>query len=150
MAPMAVGNAATMSSTSIPVIGFDYTAAGMYDIWVGSAEEGSYSASIFYVQESAPDPPPTLSIDTSCLGRPGTALMVGERATVSNSDAAMYAVPETASTVIFRPPAGTILDLVAGPVCIDAQRWWRAQLRDGARGWLADGEGESVWLTPAG
>ena len=131
-----------------PLIDFSYAAAGLYDIWIGSAEAGNYTASILYIQESAPAGP-NLSIDTSCPGLPATALMVGEAAIVSGTEAAMYAVPETASTVIYRPTRGTPLTLIAGPACFDEQRWWRAQLSGGARGWIADGDGDSIWLTPA-
>ncbi len=131
-----------------PLIAFNYAAPGLYNIWIGSAEEGNYAASIFYIQESAPEPPPNLSINTNCPGLPATPLMVGEGAIVSRTEAAMYAVPETASTVIYRPASGTPLTLIAGPACIDERRWWRAQLSDGARGWIADGDGDSTWLTP--
>ncbi len=132
-----------------PAIGFRYAAAGLYDIWIGSAEEGNYTASIFYIQESAPDPPPNLSIDTSCPSLSATALMVGDGAIISGTESAMYAVPETASTVIYQPASGTPLTLIAGPACIDGRRWWRGQLSDGARGWIADSDGESTWLKPA-
>ena len=130
-----------------PGFHFNYATAGVYDVWIGSAEAGNYAAGILYIQETEPDSPPSFHIDTSCPGQPDSALRVGEYATVSHSDAAMYAVPETASTVIFRPAKGTRLLLVAGPVCVDERRWWRAQLSDGARGWIADGTGDANWLT---
>ncbi|MCY3779603.1 MAG: hypothetical protein OXG78_04775 [Chloroflexi bacterium] len=129
-----------------PVVHFSYAAAGLYDIWVGSAQEGNYTGSILYVMETEPDPPPDFSIDTSCPGLPDTGLYVGEQAIISNSGAAIYSVPESASTVIFRPAKGTALSLIAGPACIGDQRWWRVELGDGNRGWIAEGDGESVWL----
>ena len=132
-----------------PTIGFSHAAAGLYDVWVGSAEAGNYSASVFYVMESAPNPPPEFTIDASCPGLPDTRLQVGGSATVAQAQAAMYAVPETAATVIYRPPLGTALALIAGPVCKGTHRWWRAELSDGARGWIADGDGDSAWLSPA-
>lgn len=129
-------------------IRFRYAAAGLYDIWIGSVEEGNYAAGIFYVLETEPDEPPHFSIDTSCPGLPATALQVGRRAIVSASEAAMYASPETASTVVYRPASGTVLSLIAGPVCIDERRWWRAELSEGGRGWIADGDATSTWLSP--
>ncbi len=130
-------------SAKDPAVAFSYAAAGLYDIWVGSAEAGNYAASILYVTESEL---PELTIDTSCPGLPDTALQVGGQAIVSHSDAAIYAAPETASTVIYRPASGTALSLIAGPACIDGRRWWRVELSGGARGWIADGDNQSTWL----
>ncbi len=129
-----------------PVIGFDYAPAGLYDIWVGSVEENNYAASIFFVTESESDLLLNFTIDTSCPGLPGTALQVGATAVVSHENIAMYAVPETASTVIYRPAYGSALSLVAGPSCSDEHRWWRAELSGGGRGWIADGDATTTWL----
>ena len=133
---------------TIPAIGFDYAPVGLYDIWVGSVEENNYAASIFFVTESESDLLLNFSIDTSCPGLPDTALQVGARAVASHENVAMYAVPETATTVIFRPARGAALSLIAGPACFDEHRWWRAELSDGSRGWIADGDATSTWLQP--
>lgn len=132
-----------------PVISFDYALSGLYDVWVGSQDEGNYAASIFYLTEHEPDTRLNFAIDTSCPGLLPTVLQVGERALVAQSGAKVYAVPETASTVIYQPPPGAGLALVGGPVCDEVFRWWRAQLSDGNRGWIADGDAESRWLEPA-
>ena len=135
-----VGNAA---------IGFDYALSGLYDVWVGSQDLGNYAASILYLTEYKPDAPPSFTIDTSCPGLLATDLQVGDRAAVVHGDAKVYAVPETAATVIFRLPPGAGLTLVGGPVCKDDFRWWRVQLSDGSRGWMADGDAATRWLEPA-
>ena len=132
-----------------PAINFGYALSGLYDVWVGSQERGNYAASIFYLTEYEPERQPSFTIDTNCPGLLPTALQVGDRALVAHSGAKVYAVPETASTVIFQPAPGAILTLVGGPVCDEEFRWWRAQLSDGNRGWIADGAAESRWLEPA-
>ena len=131
-----------------PAIGFSSALPGSYDIWIGSAEENNYAASIFYITEYEPEASPSFTIDTSCPGMLTTDLHVGERAVVSSSLAKMYAVPETASTVIFEAPPGTSMSLVGGPICYDEHRWWRAELSDGSRGWVADGDSLARWLEP--
>ena len=132
-----------------PAISFDYALSGLYDVWVGSQERGNYAASIFYLTEYEPAARLNFSIDTSCPGMLPSDLQVGGRAIVAHSDAQVYAVPETAATVIFQPAPGAVLALVGGPVCRDEFRWWRAELSDGNRGWIADGDAETRWLETA-
>ena len=132
-----------------PAISFDYALSGLYDVWIGSQEQGNYAASIFYLTEYAPVETPSFTIDTSCPGMLPTNLKVGDRALVTQTSARVYAVPETAATVIFRPEPGASLALVGGPVCDEEFRWWRAALSDGNRGWVADGDAATRWLEPA-
>ena len=134
---------------SDPLIGFDYALAGLYGIWVGSADEDNYAATIFYVTESSPENGLNLTIDTSCPGLLSTDLGVGSRAIVSPSQTAgnpIHSSPETATTVIYRAAPGSTMLLIGGPVCGDAHRWWRAELGDGGRGWIADGDRATRWL----
>ena len=131
-----------------PAIDLSNAVPGFYDIWIGSAEENNYAASILYVTEYEPEASPSFTIDTSCPGMLTTELLVGEWAVVSHSLAKMYAVPETASTAIFEAPPGTSLSLIGGPICADEHRWWRAELNDGSRGWIADGDSSARWLEP--
>ncbi len=135
-----------------PSIRIDYAWTGLYDIWVGSIVEDNYAASIFYVTEGEPDAALSFSIDTSCPGLLATDLGVGGRAVVAGGLAEpnpLYAVPETASTVIFRAGAGSSMTIIGGPICDDGRRWWRVALNDGSRGWIADGDSGSHWLLPA-
>lgn len=131
-------------------IGFDYALSGLYDIWAGSQDLGNYAASILYLTEYKPDAPPSFTIDTSCPGLLATDLQVGDRALIAQDSAKVYAVPETAATVIFRLPPGAGVSLVGGPFCDDEFRWWRVQLSDGSRGWIAEGDAATRWLEPAG
>lgn len=137
------------SAGADPAISFGYALSGLYDVWIGSQERGNYAASIFHLSESAPGPAPSFSIDTSCPGLLPTDLQVGGRALIAQNSAKVYAVPETAATVIFQPAPGDTLALVGGPVCDEEFRWWRAQLSDGSRGWIADGDAHASWLESA-
>ncbi len=132
-----------------PGIGFSSPLAGLYDVWVGSADEGNYAASILYALEREPDVSLDFVIDTSCNGMLGTALQVGMRAVVTQAadpGVNLYAVPETASTAVFQAAPGSSLALVGGPVCAEAHRWWRAALGDGTQAWVADGDASTRWL----
>ncbi len=132
-----------------PVIAVDYARSGLYDIWVGSVMEGNYVASIFYVTEFAPDAGLSLKIDSNCPGQTPTDLQVGVWAIISPAqaaDVALHSSPESATTVVFRAAPGSAMQLVGGPVCAGGQRWWRAELSNGGRGWIADGDGNSSWL----
>lgn len=132
-------------------IGFTSPSAGRYDIWVGSTDEGNYAAAILYASESEPDDSLRFTIDSNCDGLPPTSLQVGMLASVSQSAGAginLHAAPETASTVIARAAPGASLTLVGGPVCKEAQRWWRAQVGDHGGAWVADGDATTRWLAP--
>ena len=134
-----------------PGIRFSLPLAGLYDVWVGSADEGNYAAGILYVTEREPDDALEFVIDATCDGMLRTELQVGMRAVVSqaaNPGVNLYAAPETASTVLFRAPPSTMLSLVGGPVCAEEHRWWRAELGDGLRAWVADGDALGRWLEP--
>lgn len=131
-----------------PGLGFPFPPAGLYDIWVGSADEGNYAAGVLYALERDPDGSLDFRIDSDCAGLPRTALQVGERAIVTAAEIELYAVPETASTVVYRAPSGSALTLIGGPVCKDEHRWWRAELAGGVAGWLADGDAATRWLQP--
>ena len=131
-----------------PGVSFSFPPAGLYDVWIGSAEEGNYAASVFYVMEREPDEPLGFIIDASCDGMLETALRVGARAIASRAGLSLQAAPETASTVIFQAPPGSALSLVGGPVCKEDHRWWRAAMAGGIRGWLPDGDASTRWLEP--
>ena len=134
-----------------PGIRFHYPLAGLYDVWVGSADEDNYAAAILRVTEHEAELRLPFTIDASCPGLREAALQVGRRAVVADampSGASLHAQPETASTVVFRAPPGSALELVGGPVCKGGQRWWRARLGEGAYAWVADGDASGVWLAP--
>lgn len=134
-----------------PGIAFRFTLAGLYDVWVGSADEGNYAAAVFYVIETEPRESLDFTIDTDCEGTLTTALQIGMRAVVTPAVGAglkLYATPETASTVVFQAAAGSALYLVGGPVCGEEHRWWRAQLTGGEYAWVADGDASTRWLEP--
>lgn len=132
-----------------PVIAFDYARSGHYDIWAGGVMENNYAAGVFYVAEIAPSEGLSFTIDSNCPEQPPTDLKVGAMAAVSSAQAAgvaLHSSPESATTVVYRAAPGSAMRLIGGPVCAGGQRWWRAELSDGGRGWIADGDGKSRWL----
>ncbi len=52
------------------------------------------------------------------------------------------------SVVARRLRAGTRLKVVDGPVDVDGYRWWQVVDQEGRRGWAAEGDQETRWLTP--
>ncbi len=136
-------------SKSYPSVAFRFAWAGLYDVWVGSAEAGNYAAGILTVSENAPEPAMVPALDTGCPDLPPTDLRVGIQAAVLRAAGSpLYLAPETASTEVFRAPGGSSLALIGGPICQGGQRWWRAAF-DGGRAWVADGNGGAPWLAPA-
>ncbi len=132
-----------------PRLGFRQPLDGLYDIWVGSADEGNYAAAIFYVTEGEPNVAPDFAIDRRCDGLLETALQVGASAIVAEAAPAglgAYTSPNEATTRLFSAPPGTRLSLVGGPVCRAAHRWWRADRGAGIVGWVADGDASTRWL----
>ncbi len=137
-------------SATNPRIGFDYAWAGLYDIWVGSAELGNYAAGVLSVTEYEPPADFSHPIDASCPGLPATDLQLGARAIITHAgDNPLYIAPETASTRIFMGPLGSGVMLIGGPICKAEHRWWRVEFGDGLRGWMADGDAASRWLEAA-
>ena len=133
-----------------PGFGFSYAISGLYDIWIGSAPERNYAASILTVTEYEPDASLAPKIDTRCPGTLATELQVGSRAVVTRpSGNPVFIAPETASTRVFNAPSGSSFTLIGGPICKDDQRWWRAELADGSRFWIADGDADSRWIEAA-
>ncbi len=134
-----------------PGIPFNFPQAGLYDVWLGSADEGNYAAGILYVAEQAPTPSMQFSIDASCEGLLETALQVGMHALVTQAAQTGidgYIAPETGSSSVFTAPPGSALSLVGGPVCAEEHRWWRADMGGGRYGWVADGDAATRWLAP--
>ena len=137
------------SVLSNPSIGFSDAAVGRYDLWVGSFDQGNYAASLIYVTEFEPDGSLDFTIDTNCPGLLSTRLQVGSSVIVSRSEdegMPIYAVPNSAASTVFFAENGTLMDIVGGPVCEEAQRWWRIAMADTPRGWIPDGDRSASWL----
>lgn len=131
-----------------PAIGFASAPSGLYDVWVGSADEDNYAASILYVSEFPPSETSHFRIDTACPNQPATALQVGSYAQVARSGGSLHSAPRPAAAAVAHPQFGRGMQLIGGPVCEGGQRWWRAALFDGKRGWIADGDAGTAWLEP--
>ena len=132
-----------------PSIRFSNAQAGRYDLWVGSADQGNYAASIIYVSEYLPSDSLQFTIDTDCPGLLATDLRVGSSALVARADAEsipMHAVPNMAASSVFSVDNGSLVNLVGGPICDEAHRWWRMALFEVPRGWIPDGDATASWL----
>ena len=66
-----------------PGIGFGFAGAGLYDVWIGSAEERNYAAAILTVTEYEPDNSLSLMIDTDCPGALPIDVQVGDAVVVT-------------------------------------------------------------------
>jgi len=55
--------------------------------------------------------------------------------------------PGLDSRRVGRFATGVLVTVREGPVEADGYRWWRVESGQGINGWLADGDGEDVWLT---
>lgn len=67
--------------------------------------------------------------------------MYGRRVNVRNQ-------PSTTAAVIGQVVGGAVVDILEGPSEIGGYRWWRISDRFGLEGWVAEGDGEEVWLVP--
>lgn len=132
-----------------PSIGFYYARPGLYDIWVGSHDEGNYAAGILYATESEIHESLSFVIDTGCPGMLSTELQVGAYAEVSRAAShALRAAPERAGGVLAQAEPGAGMSILGGPICQSGLRWWRVLLDSGLRGWMADGDGAEHWMVP--
>jgi hypothetical protein len=64
----------------------------------------------------------------------------------------LRAAPGVAASLVEALPAGTAVDLLAGPVCADALLWWYVVVDGGPPaglgGWTAEGSAAERWLLP--
>jgi hypothetical protein len=59
------------------------------------------------------------------------------------------ALPAVDTGILARLYAGGAVTVISGPSCNRALNWWRVELADGTRGWVAEGTWEAYWLIPA-
>lgn len=79
---------------------------------------------------------------------PGTALMAGQPARVVAGQG--LNVRKSASVTgdrVGRYAPGAVVSVLEGPVDVDGYRWWRVGNNELA-GWVAEGDGEEIWLSP--
>ncbi len=80
---------------------------------------------------------------------PGTALAAGQPARVTAPAGLNYREsPASGAALIGQFGTGQRVTILEGPVVADGFTWWKIDDGSGAAGWAADGDGETVWLSP--
>jgi uncharacterized protein YgiM (DUF1202 family) len=93
----------------------------------------------------APTPTPTFT----ATAVPGTALAVGQPARVTAPNGLnMREQASTTGTLVLQLGTGQRVAVLEGPLSNDGYTWWLVQDEQGNSGWVADGDGETVWLSP--
>lgn len=73
---------------------------------------------------------------------------VGERVTIS-ADLSVRATPGSDATLLTRIGPGTQMTVLAGPQSASGLNWFQVRSDDGTiEGWVAEGDGESRWVSP--
>lgn len=84
---------------------------------------------------------------------PASTAYVSLNPPVSNR---LRVAPGLAASLVGSLPSGTVVDLIAGPVCADGLIWWQVVVSGGPQyrlaGWTAEGSATEKWLVacPAG
>ncbi len=92
-----------------------------------------------------PAPTPTFTVTPA----PGTALAAGQPARISAPNGLnLRATPNTTGQVLVRLATDLRVNVVEGPTVADGFTWWKLDDQQGNIGWAADGDGETVWITP--
>ena len=95
--------------------------------------------------QNAPEPTPTFTPTVA----PGTALAVGNPARISAPNGLnLRSNATTSGQIIIRLGTGERVDVVQGPVTGEGYTWWELDDGQGNVGWAADGDGETVWISP--
>jgi hypothetical protein len=107
----------------------------------------------WYITDSTPPPvatpAPTLP-PGQCPPTHPSVFEVGELIQVSQGPPNnLRETPSTNGRVLGVLPAGTMMNIISGPVCVDGYNWYNVQIPE-MRGWTAEGNGSEYWLQPVG
>jgi hypothetical protein len=86
-----------------------------------------------------------------CDGAPKSRVAVGSVARITFTDGTPTRVrkqPEASSKILGRLAEGVQFSLIDGPRCSDGFTWWRIQLANGTRGWVAEGNRSTYFIEP--
>ncbi len=96
-----------------------------------------------------PTPLPEATPTFTPTSEPGTALAAGRPARiVAPGGLNMRDVPSTGGVLVVQAGAGQLVTVVDGPTSADGFTWWQIDDGAGRVGWVADGDGETEWLSP--
>ncbi|MEM7131117.1 MAG: SH3 domain-containing protein [Chloroflexota bacterium] len=100
------------------------------------------------VPTATPEPLPTPTFTTTPV--PGTALIVGQPARIVAPNGLNMRQSATASSqLVLQLGTGQLVDITAGPSSADGYVWWQVVDQQGNQGWVAEGDSETVWLSPS-
>lgn len=99
------------------------------------------------IPTATPAPIPTATF--TATPQPGTALRSDQPARVTApSGLNMRTSPSSSGSLILQLGTGQLVTIVEGPTNAENFTWWRVDDGQGNVGWVADGDGETVWLSP--
>lgn len=113
------------------------------DASFGLGDGALYGGAVWYASawRTVPDAAPV-----GCTTAP--RLAVGQLAVVADgAPNNLRAGPGLSGGVTAQLPAGTVLEIVGGPVCVDGFHWYEV-LGTAWRGWTAEGQRGVYWLAP--
>lgn len=100
-------------------------------------------------EPAAETPTPLPTPTFTATPAPGTALTAGQPArVVAPGGLNMRDAASTGGTLIVQLGTGQRVDVLEGPVSADGFTWWRVDDGQGNVGWVAQGDGETEWLSP--
>ncbi|GAB4514115.1 MAG: hypothetical protein Kow0047_25910 [Anaerolineae bacterium] len=80
---------------------------------------------------------------------PGTVIAVGQPARVIAAGGLnVREGPGMDQDRLGRLAPGALVEVLEGPAMGGTYRWWKVRDRRGLEGWVAEGDGEDVWLSP--
>lgn len=92
-------------------------------------------------------PTPTPSFTATTV--PGSALAAGQPARVTAPNGLnLRSQANSSSQLQIQLGTGQRVTVLEGPVQAEGYTWWRIEDGQGNSGWAADGDGETVWLSP--
>ena len=95
---------------------------------------------------------PAIARANPCAFAPSPRLRVGMTAVVSQAVDVLNvrALPAVGTGIRARITRGTPLTVLDGPSCNRALHWYRVELANGLRGWVAEGTWSAYYLIPEG
>lgn len=99
------------------------------------------------IPTSTPVPIPTATF--TATPQPGTALRAGQPARVTApAGLNVRTSPSAGGSLVLQLGTGQLVTVLEGPTEAENFTWWRVEDGQGNSGWVADGDNETVWLSP--
>jgi SH3 domain-containing protein len=95
---------------------------------------------------------PSMARADACPTAPLSLISVGDTAVVADGvdGLNMRTLPAISTGIEVKLYHGNQVTILAGPSCNGGYNWWRVELADGRRGWVAEGDWEQYYLVPVG